>query len=388
MKPQTKRAGGNPAKRVFVKLLGGRRTQSIAIPIFCIVLSLLAGAVVLLFLGKNPLEAYASLMQGAGLMAKDSYAVGKGFITDLFSTVDNWTPMLFAALAVAVAFKAGLFNIGVSGQMLAAGFTATIVVGYSGLPAVLAKPLVLIIGIVVGALVGALIGFLKERFNINEVVASIMINYIFQYLTSFFIYTYYVDPVSRQSRKISDAARLTLQNIDIGGLNFVLPIGFFLAVVCMFVIRFMINRTKLGYELKAVGANQKAAHYAGIHVGSRMVISMTISGALAGLAGVTYYLGYYASIQPRTLADMGFDAIAVSLLGNSNPVGIFFASFFITSISKGSTYMSSTIGAQQEIASLITGLILLFSACSAFIRYLVNKYRIQIQEAQRKGGGQ
>lgn len=366
-----------------MKVLGGRRTQSVAIPIFCIVLSLLAAAIVLLCLGKNPLQAYAGLLQGSGLFPKDSYAAHRSILTDFISMVDNWTPMLFAALAVAIANKGGLFNIGVSGQMLAAGFTATVLIGYSDLPAVVAKPLVFVIGIVVGALVGALIGFLKQRFNINEVVSSIMINYIIQYIVSFFIYTYYVDPISRQSRAVGANARLTLQQVAIGDLNTVLPIGFVLAVVCVFVLRFLMNRTKFGFELKAVGANKRAARYAGIPVGSRIVLSMTISGALGGLAGVTYYLGYYASIQPRTLADMGFDSIAVALLGNSNPVGIFFSSFLITAISKGSTYMSSTVGVQQEIASLITGIILLFSACSAFIRYLVEKYRVQLEEADK-----
>lgn len=101
-----------------------------------------------------------------------------------------------------------------------------------------------------------------------------------------------------------------------------------------------------------------------------------------GLAGVTYYLGYYASIGPRTLASTGFDAIAVSLLGNSNPVGILFSSFLITAITKGSTYMSSTVGVPQEIASVVTGLILLFSACGAYIQYLVKRSKDRMTEAQ------
>ena len=136
--------------------------------------------------------------------------------TDFFSFMNYWTPMIFASLAVAVAFKAGLFNIGVSGQMLAAGFVSTIVVGYSTLSAPIAKPLVILISIVVGGLVGAAIGWLKYKFNINEVVSSIMFNYIIQYVIAFFINTKYVDPVSRQSKNISDAARLTLMSTEIG----------------------------------------------------------------------------------------------------------------------------------------------------------------------------
>ena len=140
--------------------------------------------------------------------------------TDFSSFLNYWTPMIFASLAVAVAFKAGLFNIGVSGQMLAAGFISTIVVGYSSLAAPIAKPLVIVISIVVGGLVGAFIGWLKYKFNINEVVSSIMINYIIQYVVAFFINTKYVDPVSRQSKNIFDTARLTLMNTPINGYKY------------------------------------------------------------------------------------------------------------------------------------------------------------------------
>ena len=109
----------------------------------------------------------------------------------------------------------------------------------------------------------------------------------------------------------------------------------------------------------------------------------SLSGALAGLAGVSYYLGYFGSIQPRVLPSMGFDSVAVALLGNSNPIGIIFFSFFITILSKGSTYMNSASGLESEIASVITGIILLFSACNAYIKYLVNKEKLEMQEKNR-----
>ena len=180
-----------PLRRIVLALLGDEKQQRFSIPIAAILLSLIFGAIVILLIGKNPLIAYKSLLQGAGLWPKANYAGGKGLITDFMSFLDAWTPMLFASLSVAVAAKAGLFNIGVSGQMLIAGFAATVLVGYSGLAAVLAKPLVLLIGMVVGALAGGFIGWLKHRFNINEVVTAIMLNYIIQYITSFFIFSSY-----------------------------------------------------------------------------------------------------------------------------------------------------------------------------------------------------
>ncbi len=374
-------------KRTMVRLLGNERYQSVSVPLFAIALSLLAGAVVILFLGKNPLVAYQNLLQGSGLLPKPSYAGFKSMLTDFASFLNAWTPMLFASLSVAVALRAGLFNIGVSGQMLTAGFLTTLIVGYSSLAAPVAKPLVLIVGMLGGAAVGGLIGWLKHQFNINEVVSSIMLNYIAQYVISFFINTYYVNPVSRQSNAVSKAARLTLMDTPVGNLKMDIPLGIVLALLAAFMVKFLLDRTVFGYEIKCVGTSRNAARYAGIHVGRTMVASMVCSGALAGLAGVTYYLGYFGSIQPRVLAGTGFDAIAVSLLANSNPLGIIFSSFLVTIISKGSTYMNSSSGLESEISSVITGLILLFSACGAFIRYKVKEFQDeQKEETERRKG--
>lgn len=372
-------------KKGFLRILGDEKRQALTIPLFAIFLSLLAGAVIILCLGKDPLQAYRNLLQGSGLLPKATYAGYKSMLTDFTSFMNAWTPMLFASLAVAVALRAGLFNIGVSGQMLTAGFITSITIGYSTLSAPVAKPLVLLVGILAGALVGGLIGWLKYKFNINEVVSSIMLNYIAQYIISFFINTYYVNPVSRQSNAVSKAARLTLMDTPIGNLKIDIPLGIILAIITAFIIRFLLQRTTFGYELKSVGTSRSAARYAGINVGKNMVMAMVISGALSGLAGVTYYLGYFGSIQPKTLPTTGFDSIAVALLANSNPVGIIFSSFLITIISKGSTYMSSTSGLEAEIASVITGVILLFSACGVFIKHIVKNMQESLNDTEERG---
>jgi simple sugar transport system permease protein len=373
----------NPISRFFVKLLGNEKYQVITIPVFAIVLSLVVGAIVIALLGKDPFAAYGNLLQGSGLLPKPRYAGGKSMLTDFFSFMNYWTPMIFAALAVAVALKAGLFNIGVSGQMLAAGFVSSVLVGYGTMEAPIAKPLVILISIVVGGLVGALIGWLKYQFNINEVVSSIMINYIIQYVVAFMINTKYVDPVSRQSKDVTDAARLTLMSVKIGDYKYDIPLGIILAIIVALIIQFVFKKTTFGYELKAIGSNRKAAQYAGINVGKNMILAMLISGALAGLAGATYYLGYFSSMQPKVLAATGYDAIAVSLLGNSNPVGIIFSSFLISIIGNGSTYMSSSAGLDAEMASAITSLILLFSACGVYIQYRVKRVKEKIEEVDK-----
>lgn len=371
-------------KRGLVRLLGDERRQSVTIPLFAIFLSLLAGAVIILCLGKNPLTAYQNLLQGSGLLPKLKYAGSKSMLTDFTSFMNAWTPMLFAALAVAVGLRAGLFNIGVSGQMLTAGFVATLLVGYSSLGAPIAKPLVLVVGILTGAALGCLVGWLKHKFNINEVVSTIMINYIAQYVISFFITTYYINPVSRQSKVVSKAARLSLMDMPVGDLKMDIPLGIILALLAAFLVKFLLDKTTFGYELKCVGTSRNAARYAGINVGKNVVMSMVLSGALAGLAGVTYYLGYFGSIQPKVLSTVGFDAVAVALLANNNPIGIIFSSFLITIISKGSTYMNSASGLESEIASVITGVILLFSACGAYIRHLVKNFKDELSEERRE----
>ena len=289
--------------------------------------------------------------------------------------------MLFASLSVAVAMRSGLFNIGVSGQMLLSGLIATASVGYSNITAVVAKPLVILICAFVGAGVASIIGFLKYKWNISEVVSSIMLNYIIRYGASFCVKNYIVDPSTRQSVAVNASARLSLMDTEIAGLKIDIPLGFLLALVAVFLIRFLFDKMRIGFEFRAIGANPKAAQYAGINVGRNIVVTMAISGALAGLAGATYFLGYFGSIQPDTLISTGFDAIAVCVLGNSNPIGILLSSFLITVIDKGSTYMSSSVGVRQEIGALITGLILLFSACGAYFSYLIERSRQKAEEA-------
>ncbi|MBO5599301.1 MAG: ABC transporter permease [Oribacterium sp.] len=367
-------------KKILIKLLGREKLQMVRISLFSIIISLLVGAMIFIALGKNPFSAYGNLLQGSGLLLKQKYAGRQNMFTDFMSFLDTLTPMIFAALSVAFALKAGLFNIGVSGMMLTAGFIATLTVGYSSLPAILAKPLVLIIGIISGAMVGALIGWLKYRFNINEVVSSIMINYTLMYIFTFFINTFYLDPVSRQSIAISEEARLTLVNVKAFDLKFCIPLTFPLAIIAAILVRFLINRTTVGFEIQAVGLGKKAANYAGISISKNMMLAMTISGALAGLAGVTYFCGYNASIRPGVVPSMGFNAIAVALLGCCDPVGCIFASFLITTISNGSIYMSSQQGVEVEIADLITSVILIFAACSEFLRMYIEKISMELND--------
>ena len=368
----------------LAKVLGHEKWNSVTVPIFTIILTLIVSSIFLLILGKNPLTAFYSFLAGNGFAAKASYGAGNGMLSDFFAFLNIMAPMLLAALAFIFAYRYGLFNIGIAGQMLMSGFMATILVGYNkALPAAVAKPLVIIVGLVVGGLLGAFVGFLKYRFNIHEVVSTIMINYIISFLTGFFINSRYVDSITRSSQICSSAARLTWTKVLIGGYYCNVPLGIVVALIMVFVVKFIFDRTVFGFDLRAVGSNRNAATYAGINVGKSIIMSMMLSGCLAGLAGVTSYLGYRDPIIPKTLAGVGYDAVVTALLGNNTPVGAIFASVLITIFQNGANYMSSTLGVAKEIASVITGILLLFSACSGFFRYLSKNKLNRIADEKR-----
>lgn len=344
------------------------RASRLLIPLASVLLTFLVLILVFVLIGRNPFTAIYAFFQGSGLGLKPSYTKTSSMLTDFLSYLGILSPMLLGSLAVVVGLRGGLFNIGVSGQMLLSGFLATILVGYSKLPPPLAIPLVLLIGLLAGAFLGGLIGWLKYRFNVHEVVSSIMFNYIVSFLTGYFIKTKYVDPIIRSSRQVLPNAKLQLVFKTAAGLKLVIPVGIFIAVAMAFLLRFYLERMTGGFEIRMVGFNRQGAAYAGLPIQRVMVRTMLISGALAGLSGVTYYLGYYSTMVPKDLPSLGFDAIAVALLGNLGPVACILSSALITIFQKGAVYMSSSTGVVREIASLVTGILLLFSSMGVSMR--------------------
>ncbi len=350
------------------------RHASLWVSVLSILMMFITASVLLLILGKNPITAFKSFLQGCGFLPRGNYGGGSGMLTDLLDFLNYLAPLILASLAFIAAFKAGLFNIGISGQMLLSGFTAMVLIGYNkAIPAGLAKPLVLLTGIIVGGLTGALIGFLKYRFNIHEVVSTIMINYIISYVTGFFINNNYVDMLTRNSRVCSPESRLTLTGVMIGDLKCKIPLGLIAAILTALLVSFLFRRTVLGFEIKAVGQNRRCSEYTGIRVNRMILLSMGLSGAIAGLAGVTYYLGYTNTIIPKALPSMGYDSISVALLGSGSPIGAIFAAAVVSIFQQGANYMSSTVGVAKEIASLITGILLLFAACGNYMKYRAGK---------------
>ncbi len=357
-------------KNLFLARRLTGKHASLWVSVMAVFLTLVTASLLLLAMGKDPLTAFRSFLQGCGMIAKEKYGGGSGMLPDLLDFLNYLAPLILASLAFIAGFKAGLFNIGISGQMLLSGFVATILVGYNkALPAAVSRPLVLLAGLIVGGLAGALIGYLKYRFNIHEVVSTIMLNYIISYVTGFFINNYYVDMMTRNSRVCVPDARLTLTNVMIGGLKCKIPLALILAIAVALLVSFLFRRTVTGFEIKSVGQNRRCSEYSGIRVSRTILLSMGLSGALAGLAGVSYYLGYTNAIIPKTLPGMGYDAISVALLGSGSPVGSLFAAAVVSIFQQGANFMSASVGVAKEIASLITGILLLFASCGNYMKY-------------------
>lgn len=334
------------------------------VSLIAIILGLVAGGLLMLFIGSNPIEGYTYLFQGA---LKNIPRMG--------DTLATATPLIFTGLSVAFAFRTGLFNIGASGQMLIGGLCATAV----GLTYDFSRPVLLLVMIGAGLLGGALWAFipglLKAKFNVHEVVSTIMMNWI-AYWTVYYVVPGYFkgEFLETESRKLPEAATLRMPFLTEMFEGSYINLGLFIAVIAVIIISFIINKTTLGFELKAVGFNRHAAEYAGMSVNRNIILSMLISGALAGLGGVALYTGNAASIQIGILPTAGYDGIAVSLLGANTPIGVFFAAILFGILYSGTGFMNAMTEIPPELANTIIAIIIYFAATSVLIERLLNKF--------------
>ena len=318
----------------------------------------------MLFIGSNPIEGYSYLIQGA---LKNLERIG--------NTLATATPLVFTGLSVAFAFRTGLFNIGASGQMLVGGLAATAV----ALTFDLSRPVLLMVMVLVGLIAGGLWAFipglLKAKFNVHEVVSTIMMNWI-AYWTIYYIVPGYFkgEFLETESKKLAESDTLRTPFLTEMFDGSYINLGLFLAVIAVIIIAFIIDKTTLGFELKAVGFNRFAAEYAGMKVNRNIILSMLISGGLAGIGGVVLYTGNASSIQIGILPAQGYDGIAVALLGANHPVGVFFAAILFGILYSGTGFMNAMTDIPPELANTIIAIIIYFAATSVMIERLLNKF--------------
>jgi general nucleoside transport system permease protein len=338
--------------------------RSTIVSIIAIILGLLAGGLLMFFIGANPIEGYSYLFQGA---LKNISRIG--------DTLATATPLVFTGLSVAFAFRTGLFNIGASGQMLIGGLFASAI----GLTYDFSRPVLLLVMILVGMIGGALWAFipglLKAKFNVHEVVSTIMMNWI-AYWTVYYVVPGYFkgDFLETESRKLPEAATLRVPFLTEMFEGSYINLGIFIAIIAVIIISFIINKTTLGFALKAVGFNRHAAEYAGMSVNTNIILSMLISGALAGLGGVALYTGNASSIQIGILPTAGYDGIAVSLLGANTPIGVFFAAILFGILYSGTGFMNAMTEIPPELANTIIAIIIYFAATSVLIERLLKRF--------------
>ncbi len=381
----------------------GRAWQTMLVPLLAVFSGLVLGAILIALTAEpvysswseSPLlalragweeirVAYTALFTGSigdpvkiveALRSGESMAIRRAFNPILESLVAS-TPYIFASLAVALGFRTGLFNIGVEGQLFVGAITS-VFVGYSitGLPAIIHIPLSLLAGALGGAAWGFIPGWLKAKTGGHEVINTIMMNYIAFRLSDWLLNGPMQRPDSFNpvSPTIQDSAKLP---------KFFEPpirfhLGFFIALAVAWLVYWFLFRTKWGFELRTVGANPHAARYAGMTIVGSTVLAMSLSGALAGLAGTNEVLGLNHNLAMAFSSGYGFDAIALALLGKSHPLGCVLASLLFGTLRNGATRMQVAAQIPIDIITVLQAFILAFIAAPAIIRTI---YRLRLPE--------
>jgi simple sugar transport system permease protein len=332
------------------------RNESVILPIAAVVIALLVGALLMLAQGKNPLVAYWGLLDGA-----------LGGWDNIARTLEKSTPLIFTGLAVIVGLKGGLFNIGAQGQLLMGAIISAYVGWQLSAPGLLHVPVALAAGIAAGMAPAALAGWLKAARGVHEVITTIMLNAIIVNLTDWLAGNPWREEGQAITRTppIQESARMP----EIVGL----PLGFFLAIAMAFGVAWLLDRTTVGYRIRGVGQNRSAAGYAGMAVGTITVMTMAISGGLAGLGGSVETLGVVHRYEPGFNAGLGFDGITVALLARSNPVAAVPSALLLGIMRAGATQMQFEAKVAPEIIDVISAIILFLVAAPVVVRWILRR---------------
>jgi ABC-type uncharacterized transport system permease subunit len=353
--------------------------NGLIIPVLALVTALVVGGLVIVFTDPDTLDDWGSFFSDplAALEASwdvvyESYRAlwrsSLGSSSGIGRTLVEATPLALAGLSVALAFRAGLFNIGAAGQLVI-GATCAAWVGFTwDLPAAIHLPLAVVAGFLGGAAWGGIAGVLKARTGAHEVITTIMLNYISYRLLDYALRSDAFQPAGRDdliSKPVAESARLP--EVTLGDIT--VHAGLFLALAAAVGVWWLLERSTIGFHLRSVGANPYAARYAGMSVAAMYILAMVLAGGLAGLAGTVNVLGRPSfSLTGGYYAFLGFDAIAVALLGRANPAGVLGAAFLFGVLRTGSTGMQAATSTPVDIIIVIQGLIILFVAAPALVR--------------------
>ena len=360
---------------------GGNRREIILIPLAAVFMALVIGAVIMMATSVAP----ATILRSFVAMADGSV----GSINAISETLTASIPLVLAGLGIGLAFRAGLFNIGAEGQMVIGGLAAAIAsFSITGLPMAVHMPLVLVIGLIFGGIYAAIAGFLRAATGAHEVISTIMLNLISFRLLDYLLRQPFIqkegrsDPISKAVLDTAELPRL-LSFIDP---NLRLHLGLFLMLGAVALVYWLLFRSKLGFAFRISGENPDAARYAGIRAGMTIVIAMAIAGGLAGLAGAAQVTGVLGRATPGFTAGIGFDAIAVALLGRSHPVGILLAGILFGALEAGGRQMQVDAGVSIDMISIIQALIIIFVAAPLLVKRAL-PFLFPAQSKEGKGHG-
>lgn len=360
---QSEKQSNSPIKQILRSI-----SEAVLIPSLAILTAVIVGGIIIISVGGDPIRAYAGLIEGSF-----------GSTKALSETAVWATPYIFAGLAVALAFKGGLFNIGAEGQ-LAVGAVFSALIGYAlpewlgfDLPIMIHLPLTVIFGMLMGGVWAGIVGWLKAYTGGHEVINTIMMNYIALNTTSFLLNGVMKD---RSPTNVIARTPLIAESAHLPPIFEGLRVhwGFVFALLVAVFIWWLLNKTTLGFEIRTVGLNPHAAQYAGINVKRTIVLTMVFSGMLAGLAGSIEVTGLNYRHELGFSIGYGFDAIAIALLGKSHPLGVVLAAFLFAAMRNGATRMQFITQLPVDLISVLQALILLFVAADAIVRYI---YRIK-----------
>ena len=346
-------------------------------PLVAVAAAFLVGGLVVTAIGENPFRIYSILFRGAF-----------GSVDSIGLVLFNAVPLIFTGLAVSFAFRAGLFNIGGEGQLYVGAFVCTIAgLTLGGLPAVLLIPLLIIASAVGGALWAAVPGLLKARFGVHEVINTIMMNFIAVGLTSYFVINVLREPgqMTPQTTEIALAGHLPRLAGPLSRIGIPLPhanplnFSVVIALGAVWLAWYILYRTNLGYEIRAVGMNSRAAEYAGINVRRTIVMAMMISGAFAGLVATNEIMGFRHRFLDNFSSGLGFMGIAVALLGKNTPLGVLLAALLFGVLNTGALEIDVFTDVPRE-------LILVLQAITIILVVVGNEV-FSRRAAARAGGG-
>lgn len=380
-------SGGSPPWFDRITGVGESVGRVLLVPTLALVLALVVGSVIIMvtdvdawrLMGEDPGAAIGEMLNGVWVAYRELFFGAFGSVRALSETLFTATPLILAGLAVAVGFRAGLFNIGARGQMFAGGLFALWVGLHIELPALLHIPLAMVAAIVGGGLWGGLAGLLKARTGAHEVITTIMFNFIAAFSVLYMLKTSLFQEEGSnlpQSAPIPESARLP----TIFGDQFRVNIGLFVAIGAVFFLQWLLFRSSLGFQFRAAGYSPSASTYAGMKVGLLYTLVMFISGGLAGIAGATMTLG----LPPYTVTSnfpgtIGFDAIALALLGRSHPYGVLWAGLLFGALVAGGRTMQAVAGVSVDLVIVMQALIIIFIAAPELVRAI---FKLEARETE------